>query len=367
MWASAHLPLPDRVRANTVRLLLVTLAAALLVPSATASAASLWVSVTAPIYESPGGLVPVIVTAYNPPSGYAATLTVTASNGASVTCSGANWHNPVRKTLSRKCYVQLPSAHGSHWLTGHARFTRSGAATIRASGRGARTLEASGYQSRVAMSLTEARSIEQCHNTTSRVQLTFDDGASETQLRSILRTLAANDVRGRFFFTGNWAAKHPSLFQLIKSEGHLIGNHTKTHAALSKISRDRRVLGQISGGTAATTSPRLLRPPFGAGALTTRLRNIAGERGYKLCRWTDDTYDWEGSPAAVLIERVKYGDYRSPPIAAGGNILMHGRGRYTAAALQGIIDAVRAKGLVLEPLKASTASWNEATGGPTVF
>jgi hypothetical protein len=53
-----------------------------------------------------------------------------------------------------------------------------------------------------------------------------------------------------------------------------------------------------------------------------------------------------------MVERVRHGDYRTPPIAAGGNILMHGQGRYTASGLQQIIDAVRAKGLVLDWLVA---------------
>ncbi|MDQ3937833.1 MAG: polysaccharide deacetylase family protein [Chloroflexota bacterium] len=306
-------------------------------------------SVVAPAYESPGGTVPVVVTAYNPPQGYSARLTVTANNGATVQCTGGNWYNPVRDTLSRTCYVQLPAVHGSHVLTGRAAFSKDGSPTISASGRGARTLEATGYVSPVAMSLTEVKEVERCGNTSSHVQLTFDDSAGETRLRSILRTLKANNVRGRFFFTGKWAANNPSLLDLIKSRGHLVGNHTKSHPALSGIS-DERVLNQIAGGVQATTSPKLLRPPYGAGSFTTRLRDLAGRKGYKLCRWTTDTYDWDGSPASVLVERVKYGDHRSPPVRAGGVILMHGHGKYTAAALQGIIDAVRAKGLSLEPL-----------------
>ena len=349
MNRSAASPGPARTTARSLGWLPLLVAALLVIPAARVAAAELSVSVTARSSESPGALVPVIVTAHNPPSGYAATLAATASNGATVTCSGGNWYSPVRNTLSRKCYVQLPTVHGSHYLTGHATFTKSGATTIRASRRRAQALEASGYVSSNTMTLSEATQIERCHNTTSAVQLTFDDSASATQLRSILSTLAANNVRGRFFVTGAWAAEHPSLFRLIKSEGHLIGNHTKSHPALSKLGEDR-VLNEIRGGTAATNSPPLLRPPYGADALTARLRDIAGKLGYKLCRWTTDTRDWSGSPASVLIERVKYGDHVTAPITAGGNILMHGHGRYTGAALQGIIDVVRAKGLVLEPL-----------------
>jgi hypothetical protein len=52
-----------------------------------------------------------------------------------------------------------------------------------------------------------------------------------------------------------------------------------------------------------------------------------------------------------MARRVRFGDYRSASIAAGGNVLMHGTGRYTASGLQAIIGAVSDTGLRLEPLR----------------
>ena len=181
------------------------------------------------------------------------------------------------------------------------------------------------------------------------MQLTFDDGATGTKLRSILATLKRNNAQGTFFFLGEWAAAHPDLYRLIKTEGHLIGNHTYDHPALSRTS-DSSVLSQIRRGTAATTTPKLLRPPYAAGAHTQRLIDLAGQRGYQVCRWTTDTYDWDNQTPTAMAQRVRYGDYRSAPIHKGGVILMHGTGRYTATGLQGIIDAVTDKGLHVQPL-----------------
>ena len=82
----------------------------------------------------------------------------------------------------------------------------------------------------------------------------------------------------------------------------------------------------------------------------TRLVLLAAQRQYNVCRWTTDTYDWNGTTATAMAERVRYGDYLSAPIGKGGVILMHGTGRYTASGLQAIIDAVRAKGLQVHPL-----------------
>ena len=95
---------------------------------------------------------------------------------------------------------------------------------------------------------------------------------------------------------------------------------------------------------------RLLRPPYGAGAFTTRLTALAASRGYGLCFWTVDTRDWAGSTTSQMVEKVRDGDAMTPPVEAGGVILMHLHGRHTAEGLQSVMDAVRARGLRLQPL-----------------
>ncbi len=317
-----------------------------------APAATRLVDVSAPLYESPGGTVPVIVTAYHVPSGHSAAISATATGGATVRCRGRVWHNRRRRTASRKCYLRLPRRQGSHVVTGRADLSRAGKPTVRRAGAGRRPIRASGLPSPTPLTARRIGEIERCHNATDRVWLTFDDGGSSTQVRRILATLSSNDVRGRFFFTGAWAATNPALMRQIRAAGHLLGNHSYSHAALSEVPK-AEVLRQIDRGVRATTSPRLLRPPFAAGALTSRLDSIAASRGYRLCRWTVDTYDWHGVTAARMAERVRHGDELTPPIARGGNILMHGTGRHTSTGLQRIIDAVEAKGLELEPLRRS--------------
>jgi len=310
------------------------------------SAAEVSVLLSAPRYDSPGALVPVIVTAVDVPSGYTTTLTVSASRGV-LTCTGQIWRNPIVNSISRKCYLTLAGSGTTTSLVGKAVLTNPDTPSISRSS-APRAVQADGYAT-ATMSLSAARLIERCHNTTDHVQLTFDDGASGTQLRSILTILKRNNARGTFFFLGTWAAANPDLYRLIRAEGHMIGNHSYDHPPMSRIS-NRKVLDQIRRGTAASTTPQLLRPPYAAGALTQRLVGLAAQRQYSVCRWTTDTYDWNGTTATAMAERVRYGDYLSAPIGRGGVILMHGTGRYTASGLQAIIDAVRAKGLQVQPL-----------------
>lgn len=316
---------------------------------AVAAKVALRVGVGAPQYDSPGGTVPTIVTVYGVPRSSTVTISATGTGGSKVTCAGAVWQNPVRHTASRTCYLRLPNKPGSYQVRGRA-VVKTGSVTRKASGAGARPVVADGKASPAPMSLAAIRRIERCANTTRNVWLTFDDSGSKAQVTSILATLKRNNVKAQFFFRGDWARKNRALFNQIKAAGHVIGNHTSSHPALSRMGT-ANLVKQINAGTAATGKPKLLRPPFGAGAFTTRLQKVAQDQGYELCRWTTDTYDWDGPSTAVMVERVKYGDYRSAPVAAGGVILMHGHAKHTAPGLQQIINAVKAKKLRLQPLK----------------
>jgi peptidoglycan/xylan/chitin deacetylase (PgdA/CDA1 family) len=188
-----------------------------------------------------------------------------------------------------------------------------------------------------------------CGNTSPLVWLSFDDSGSTAQVTSILATLKRNNVKATMFPVGTWARANPSLVRAMRRDGHIIDNHTATHADLSSGSR-ATILREIDGGVTPSTSEKLLRPPYGAGAFSTRLTGIAASRGYSLCYWTVDTRDWAGSTTAQLVQKVRYGDAMTPPVQAGGVILLHFHGAHTAAGLQSVINAVRARKLRLRPL-----------------
>ena len=179
--------------------------------------------------------------------------------------------------------------------------------------------------------------------------LTFDDYGSATQVRSILATLKRNNVKATMFPIGAWARANPSLVSAMQRDGHIIDNHTATHADLASAS-SATVLREIDRGARPSSSVKLLRPPGGAGAFSSRLTALAASRGYSLCYWTVDTRDWAGSSTAQMVRKVRYGDDLTPPVQAGGVVLMHFHGRHTAAGLQSVIDAVRARRLTLRPL-----------------
>ena len=152
------------------------------------------------------------------------------------------------------------------------------------------------------------------------------------------------------FPTGTWANANPKLISAMRRDGHIIDNHTWTHANLTGIS-NKAVLTQIDRGSKPSTSAKLLRPPGGAGVFTPRLTSLAASRGYNLCYWTVTTGDSAGASVSTIVNRVRYGDSGSPPVQAGGVVLMHFQGKNTGRALQSVINTIRAKGLKLQPLR----------------
>jgi peptidoglycan/xylan/chitin deacetylase (PgdA/CDA1 family) len=302
------------------------------------------VSVSADGLGSPGSLIPAVVTLHGATRSTRAVLTLDTPRVRG-TCVGVPWFNPVRRTLSRTCYAQLPTTRSPITLYGKAVV---GGTTVR--GAAARAFRPAGPVTTGRVTVARARAIERCGNTTSDVWLTFDDTISSAQVSRLLPVLARNGVRARFFLLGAWDRSNPGLRARLVAAGHLVMNHSYDHPALTSVS-NAEVRRQIARGIHTRGQPRLLRPPYGAGAYTARLAALAREQGHQLCRWTTDTFDWQRPGSAVIAERLRYGDALTPPVRAGGVVLMHASHAASITAVQRVIDTIRAKGLRLDRLR----------------
>jgi peptidoglycan/xylan/chitin deacetylase (PgdA/CDA1 family) len=192
--------------------------------------------------------------------------------------------------------------------------------------------------------------VEHCQSRGPQVWLTFDDGGSAQQIHRILGELRAAGVQAIFFPIGSWARAHPDLVRQIGRAGHLIGDHTFSHVDLAKAD-DPKATWQIAHGEAhGPGATRLLRSPFGAGAYTERLHDLAARAGLSLCTWTVDTRDWTAASATHIVRSVAHGDAVTPPVRRGGVVIMHMNGEHTGAALPGVIHAIRARHLTLHRL-----------------
>lgn len=134
------------------------------------------------------------------------------------------------------------------------------------------------------------------------VYLTFDDGPSG-YTPQILSILAAHNAKATFFMVGYQAAGNQSLVRRVLREGHAVGNHTWSHANLTRLS-SAGVASQLQRDKAVLTSGmgRCFRPPYGA--TNSRVRKVAASKGYRQILWSVDPKDWTRPGSNVIFNRV---------------------------------------------------------------
>jgi peptidoglycan/xylan/chitin deacetylase (PgdA/CDA1 family) len=169
------------------------------------------------------------------------------------------------------------------------------------------------------------------------ILLTFDDYGSPAQVRRLLQILEQHDVRGMFFLQGDWADGQAKLVQAIAAAGHIIGNHTYSHADLLSLT-NAQVADEIRRGPRSTW----LRPP--RGRYNRRVRSIAQSLGYRICYWSIDSDDWQGVAPDYISRKVL------AELHPGAVILFHLHADNTLRALPGLIRAIRAQGFELHSL-----------------
>jgi len=140
-----------------------------------------------------------------------------------------------------------------------------------------------------------------------QIALTFDDGPNPAVTPQLLDLLDRHSVHATFFLIGKFVRECPGLVQEMSVRGHLLGNHTDTHANLFFRSpagiRDELARCQIAIGAAMAGEPRWMRPPYGyrSPMLDAEIRR-AGMKGVVM--WSRKCRDWKPQPSERLIERL---------------------------------------------------------------
>lgn len=121
------------------------------------------------------------------------------------------------------------------------------------------------------------------------IGLSFDDGPDGRYTADVLDVLADRDVTATFFLVGANALAHPDLVARIVAEGHSIGNHTRTHAALDGLD-ERGSFEEILGGAAdiaeAGGGPTpMFRPPYGL--TNASIGSFTSAMGMETIFWSD--------------------------------------------------------------------------------
>jgi peptidoglycan/xylan/chitin deacetylase (PgdA/CDA1 family) len=158
-------------------------------------------------------------------------------------------------------------------------------------------------------------------NSRARVAITVDDifgNDAADSLNTLLDVAKAKKVKLSIFPTGGALQGHldsgkQAVWQRVVQEGHDIGNHTYTHANLTRLTdaQVRDELGKTRDVLTRVLGPvpykmRMMRPPGGAGGYAEggdpRIQRINAEFGYSMVMWTIDSNGTGGN--ASLADRV---------------------------------------------------------------
>jgi chitin deacetylase len=148
-----------------------------------------------------------------------------------------------------------------------------------------------------------------------RVALTFDDGPGPaTPL--LLDILAARGVHATFFLLGTNVERARDVAVRLAREGHVVGNHTLTHARpgaiaaaalVDEIARTDALLADVCREAGvAPRRPIPVRLPYGPATNDDRLAALASI-GRTHTHWTGDFTDWIAPPPdpAELAARMR--------------------------------------------------------------
>ncbi len=183
-----------------------------------------------------------------------------------------------------------------------------------------------------------------------RVALTFDDGPRPPYTGQILDVLKKEGVTATFFVLGENARRYPDLVKRIEVEGHRVANHGMDHGimmfaggseAVAQVEETDRALRDAGVADPA----RLFRAPHGW--LSPSAFRTLSRHGYRVTGWSKGVWDTASPGVGAIVSRTD-------EILRPGRILLLHDGwsgptdedrSQTAAALSGIIQNARARGL----------------------
>ncbi|MFS0869668.1 polysaccharide deacetylase family protein [Paenibacillus xylanilyticus] len=167
----------------------------------------------------------------------------------------------------------------------------------------------------------------------------------------MLDTLDAEKVKATFFLDGSWLKKNADLAKEIQKRGHELSNHAYSHPNMSRLSAERARL-EISKTEdllkeTLGVENRWFAPP--SGDFNQKTVDIASSMGLQTVLWTLDTVDWRKPSSASIVDKIE------AKVEAGTLILMHPTAS-SSGALKGMIQSIRAKGLVLGTVSETLSS-----------
>ena len=181
-----------------------------------------------------------------------------------------------------------------------------------------------------------------------KVAISFDAAWGAEDFDGIMEILDKHKVKTTFFVTGGWVKSYPDKIKILAEKGHDIGNHSKSHFDMAKISQEncRKEIQEVTDAVFELTGYEmfLFRPPYGS--YNNTLIETAYDMDYYPVQWNVDSLDWKDYGPEKIISNVCQGNKLCP----GSIVLLHNGATYTREALDGLLTKIEGMGYEIVPI-----------------
>ena len=184
------------------------------------------------------------------------------------------------------------------------------------------------------------------------IALTFDAAWGADKTQGIIDTMKKYDAKGTFFLLGFWLDKFEKETKAIAEAGFDIGNHSRNHLNMPKLSDDeiRAEIEYVNDRVNELTGikPTYFRAPFGD--YSDRLMSAIEELDMVGVQWSIDSLDWKGLSAKEIFNRVV------PKAKSGDIVLFHNNSDHVLDALPLVLSALKEQGFEFVTLSELVAT-----------
>lgn len=184
------------------------------------------------------------------------------------------------------------------------------------------------------------------NNSSKTLYLTFDEGYENGYTSKILDVLKEKNVKAAFFVTSTYIQNNPNLIKRMVSEGHIVGNHSKTHPSMPTLTSSedkfREEFSDVESKYKQLTGKdmeKIFRPP--TGYYSEKSLAMTKDLGYKTVFWSFAYDDWNPDKQPEI-------DYAKDKILNnlhdGSVLLLHAVSKTNTEILGDVIDSAKASG-----------------------
>jgi peptidoglycan/xylan/chitin deacetylase (PgdA/CDA1 family) len=177
--------------------------------------------------------------------------------------------------------------------------------------------------------------------TEKQIAISFDDGPAREYTPHILQILKEENVPAAFFCIGKRVAQNEFLLKQVHAAGHIIGNHSYSHATWFDLFSADRMYQDLKATDAIIHKvighrPKLFRPPYGV--TNPNLKKAVIKGNYIPIGWSIRSLDTVITDHQRLLLKV------TKALKPGAVILFHDTGKAIQSVLPAFIELAREEG-----------------------